>query len=107
MDSGAGNLQKIPPSPSRPKSGVFSKCLAPGRASLITYRKTPKRSFGTRIGKTSDLGESVRRGTNVRSSFRIYGAAVAFSFRPNTLIHLRSEERRVGKECRFRWSPYH
>ena len=20
---------------------------------------------------------------------------------------LRSEERRVGKECRFRWSPYH
>jgi len=24
---------------------------------------------------------------------------------PNTL--LRSEERRVGKECRSRWSPYH
>src|SRR5690554_7942281 len=22
-------------------------------------------------------------------------------------IHLRSEERRVGKECRSRWSPYH
>ena len=21
--------------------------------------------------------------------------------------HERSEERRVGKECRFRWSPYH
>src|SRR3712207_7154793 len=25
-------------------------------------------------------------------------------FRP---IHNRSEERRVGKECRSRWSPYH
>ena len=24
-----------------------------------------------------------------------------------TLLHLRSEERRVGKECRSRWSPYH
>src|SRR3712207_1998800 len=24
-----------------------------------------------------------------------------------TLIHCRSEERRVGKECRSRWSPYH
>src|SRR2546426_5491190 len=24
-----------------------------------------------------------------------------------TQIHLRSEERRVGKECRSRWSPYH
>ena len=25
---------------------------------------------------------------------------------PNT-NHTRSEERRVGKECRSRWSPYH
>ena len=22
-------------------------------------------------------------------------------------VHMRSEERRVGKECRSRWSPYH
>ena len=22
-------------------------------------------------------------------------------------MHIRSEERRVGKECRSRWSPYH
>ena len=27
---------------------------------------------------------------------------------PKMLAHLlRSEERRVGKECRSRWSPYH
>ena len=26
---------------------------------------------------------------------------------PDDRIHLRSEERRVGKECRSRWSPYH
>ena len=25
----------------------------------------------------------------------------------NVLQQLRSEERRVGKECRSRWSPYH
>ena len=25
----------------------------------------------------------------------------------NKLKHGRSEERRVGKECRSRWSPYH
>ena len=24
-----------------------------------------------------------------------------------TMINMRSEERRVGKECRSRWSPYH
>ena len=25
----------------------------------------------------------------------------------STILHRRSEERRVGKECRSRWSPYH
>ena len=27
--------------------------------------------------------------------------------RRENYIHMRSEERRVGKECRSRWSPYH
>ena len=26
---------------------------------------------------------------------------------PAMNVHMRSEERRVGKECRSRWSPYH
>ena len=26
---------------------------------------------------------------------------------PTDCVHLRSEERRVGKDCRSRWSPYH
>src|SRR2546430_6652641 len=26
---------------------------------------------------------------------------------PDTSVQQRSEERRVGKECRSRWSPYH
>ena len=29
------------------------------------------------------------------------------AFNSNTAIEYRSEERRVGKECRSRWSPYH
>src|SRR2546426_11086072 len=28
-------------------------------------------------------------------------------FNPDQRIRRRSEERRVGKECRSRWSPYH
>ena len=28
-------------------------------------------------------------------------------YKSNKCIVLRSEERRVGKECRSRWSPYH
>src|SRR5690349_518401 len=30
-----------------------------------------------------------------------------FRAHPNRLAAVRSEERRVGKECRSRWSPYH
>ena len=35
-----------------------------------------------------------------------YGLVGAFAFRIVATV-LRSEERRVGKECRSRWSPYH
>jgi len=38
----------------------------------------------------------------VTLSNRHYDPAVG-----HTLYHQRSEERRVGKECRSRWSPYH
>ena len=46
------------------------------------------------------LSGLVRR---VRGVFR--AGAVLFSARLRS--HRRSEERRVGKECRSRWSPYH
>ena len=32
---------------------------------------------------------------------------VALFFTPTPIGGIRSEERRVGKECRSRWSPYH
>ena len=37
------------------------------------------------------------------------GIANYFDLDPTLVrvIQLRSEERRVGKECRSRWSPYH
>src|SRR2546421_3630434 len=34
-------------------------------------------------------------------------AAFPDALRAEDLDHVRSEERRVGKECRSRWSPYH
>ena len=32
---------------------------------------------------------------------------IPMSFRKHYYASTRSEERRVGKECRSRWSPYH
>src|SRR5260370_31701756 len=37
----------------------------------------------------------------------VSGRPIDFSVAPGTAIVTRSEERRVGKECRSRWSPYH
>ena len=34
-------------------------------------------------------------------------AAIIEAFGYDQQQHIRSEERRVGKECRSRWSPYH
>src|ERR1035438_7494832 len=38
----------------------------------------------------------------------LHDFARGYDFKPDTedyLVHIRSEERRVGKECRSRWSP--
>ena len=43
--------------------------------------------------------EAAVRGWISADAKNLYEKAVAASFR--------SEERRVGKECRSRWSPYH
>ena len=42
-----------------------------------------------------------------RSQLRklLYAAAAVILL--GSLLEMRSEERRVGKECRSRWSPYH
>ena len=40
--------------------------------------------------------------TIVKTTFRNTGGSAR-----NIRLLLRSEERRVGKECRSRWSPYH
>src|SRR2546421_2692204 len=36
-----------------------------------------------------------------------HGSASAMRWTKHALNNWRSEERRVGKECRSRWSPYH
>ena len=41
----------------------------------------------------------------IKDNLKIYIEAA--KSRGEALDHVRSEERRVGKECRSRWSPYH
>ena len=37
----------------------------------------------------------------------MYLVKIASKYSGSTAVLTRSEERRVGKECRSRWSPYH
>src|SRR3712207_7448736 len=46
------------------------------------------------------------QGMEMRNRAGLTNLAVFFHF-ASKLGNLRSEERRVGKECRSRWSPYH
>src|SRR3712207_2403241 len=53
--------------------------------------------------------EDVKRGVFQAGGFPIELPAISLSenfVKPTTMLY-RSEERRVGKECRSRWSPYH
>src|SRR5260370_22204467 len=53
---------------------------------------------------------SSRRNTGAAKRFFSKALAAPHSSTPGVITvdkHARSEERRVGKECRSRWSPYH
>src|SRR2546422_94607 len=53
------------------------------------------------VQSTESNGDNQERGTE---DYRDPGAA---TIGPQNHEQVRSEERRVGKECRSRWSPYH
>src|SRR5436853_7348397 len=56
------------------------------------------------------LGAGIQIGCNAMKVLRGLGLEArlrAQSFYPRSWNNRRSEERRVGKECRSRWSPYH
>ena len=41
------------------------------------------------------------------AAYMLEGQDVIVAFHDDDVLSSRSEERRVGKECRSRWSPYH
>ena len=80
-------------------------------------------------GKVVDMNDSVRKETGIEDAYlKIYPISgygnqellrsIMNVEKPDAILHYtdprfwvwlyqRSEERRVGKECRSRWSPYH
>src|SRR2546422_8561464 len=81
----------------------------PDGAAVELFQKTPeerqaaldelKKDVGNKQAADSLYINEVKDGDNTRYFVGIKGDVGAFENR--------SEERRVGKECRSRWSPYH
>ena len=66
------------------------------RTKLVYLLQTSKQMFNLEI----TIGQNKVESRNVKEiSLEFYNAT--------SLKSKRSEERRVGKECRSRWSPYH
>src|SRR2546422_11413047 len=85
-------IAQVAPAISAPSAEVFDATgmvVAPGFIDLHCHLREPG----------DEPSETLESGT--RAAAR--GGFTAVCAMPNT----RSEERRVGKECRSRWSPYH
>src|SRR2546426_3863553 len=66
-------------------------------------------AFGSKREGFDDDVWFLRTGTPGGEAFQVRGVHALPLFSPDgkSLLYGRSEERRVGKECRSRWSPYH
>src|ERR1017187_2500492 len=66
--------------------------------------------FGRALNTMQVIAQLTRQGSNLASRDDTCSDGASLSAPMNTLTcsveALRSEERRVGKECRSRWSPY-
>src|SRR5256886_8361353 len=58
------------------------------------------------VGKALDCKDAIQPRIQIDSMIPT-NPAVRFQRRLTSALPTRSEERRVGKECRSRWSPYH
>ena len=70
-----------------------------GVVRMIDQTRLPNEKVFVDCTTVEDVGHAIK--TMIIRGAPAIGVAAAMG------ISLRSEERRVGKECRSRWSPYH
>src|SRR2546430_16690156 len=66
-----------------------------------------KMAFSARdLARAADIYDVMLREEECAIILCLAGSLISAGLK-NVIVDLRSEERRVGKECRSRWSPYH
>src|SRR2546430_14938116 len=113
------NLPPLPPHPSLPINPThppIKQAAVPKKEGFVRRPGDPKSGLGRARRKRSAFGKvDAKRGEKRLQIFRGHILHIHFDFYdgrfPRGVIRAtqasRSEERRVGKECRSRWSPYH
>src|SRR5438874_11726603 len=88
--------------------------IAQQSAKIVAIRPTQRNTIARLVSAAVTVNycvspEQKRRclHRDIRSSRHERFEAIVARFLPGNLLWLRSEERRVGKECRFWWSAYH
>src|SRR2546429_7640866 len=88
-----------------PRLGVPRLKMADGPIGVRNYGPATTMAGGIALTATWNPALAERVGSEIGRDARAKG--VHFLLGPGVNIYRRSEERRVGKECRSRWSPYH
>src|SRR3989449_693381 len=101
----------------RPSRCSASTTRATGRPTTpsldldAALRAAPPEAFQVLLAHRPGAWDSAApRGIPLTLAGHIHGGQLylpLIGWSPGSLITKRSEERRVGKECRSRWSPYH
>ena len=76
--------------------------------SYIGFQTKTIKGVVLQLGETYNLAVWLSEDANELAEVVISGKASKFTAeKTGAATNIRSEERRVGKECRSRWSPYH
>ena len=97
--------------------GTLAAAGGQGRTRVILLDRSGSMAYGDRWqkGVAAARRAIAELGAGDRASLVLFGTATETTGEPSlergpmlaSLDAARSEERRVGKECRSRWSPYH
>ena len=85
----------------------YSKCICTEILSSVVGDVWNQREDDVSLSFSTLVSQTNKFGTMPNHSDFASAPSTSPSYLLSMLYYTRSEERRVGKECRSRWSPYH